>query len=132
MKPYSYEPARHTPGLWHYTHTDSIFTLVVNNFLIQYTDLRNAHHLINALQHKYDITIDWDATTYIGISLQWDYKQCTVQLSMPKYIPAALERIRHIFNGKPEHPPANHTPINYGAKVQYAEPKNFLPILDNK
>ena len=51
---------------------------------------------------------------------------------MPKYMPAALERIRHIFNGKPEHSPANHTPINYGAKVQYAKPENSLPILNIK
>ena len=51
---------------------------------------------------------------------------------MPKYVPVALERIGHIFNGKPEHSPANHTPINYGTKVQYTEPENSLPILDDK
>ena len=33
LKPYGYEPVRHTPGLWHCTQADSIFTLVINNFL---------------------------------------------------------------------------------------------------
>ena len=112
LKPCGYEPVRHIPGLWHCTYTDSIFTLVVDDFLIQYTDLRNVHHLINALKNKHDITIDWDAKTYIGIALQWDYKERTVLLSMPKYVPASLEIIGHIFNGKPVHFPANHTPIN--------------------
>ena len=51
---------------------------------------------------------------------------------MTKYIPAALKRIRHIFNGKFDHSPANYTPINYGAKIQYAKPVNSLPILDDK
>ena len=69
-KSYSYEPVRHTPSVWRCTQTYSIFTLVVNNFLIQYTDLRNAHYFINALQNKYNITIEWGAKeTYISISL---------------------------------------------------------------
>jgi len=50
LKPYGYAPVRHTPGLWRCTQTDSIFTLVVDDFLIQYTSIFNAHHLINALQ----------------------------------------------------------------------------------
>jgi len=69
LKPYGYDPVGHTPVLWRCTHRDSIFILVVDDFLIQYTDLRNAYYFINALQHKYDITIDWEAKTYIGISL---------------------------------------------------------------
>ena len=44
----------------------------------------------------------------------------------------ALERIGHIFSGKPEHSPAEHTPINYGSKVQYAKPDHNSPILDGK
>jgi len=132
LKPYGYAPVQHTPGLWRCTQTDSIFTLVVDDFLIQYTSIFNAHHLIDALQKKYVITIDWEAKIYIGITLKWDYDKRKVQLSMPKYVPKALERIGHIFNGKPEHSPAAHTPINYGSKVQYAELDQNLPLLGDK
>ena len=52
LKPYGYEPIRHTPGLWYCTQIDSIFSLVVDDFLIQYTSLINVSHLINAFKTK--------------------------------------------------------------------------------
>ena len=70
LKPYIYEPVRHIPGLWHCTQIDSNFTLLIDNFLIQYMSLINVNHLINALKQKYDITIDWEANIYIGITLK--------------------------------------------------------------
>ena len=44
----------------------------------------------------------------------------------------ALKRIDHIFSGKPEHSPAEHTPINYGSKVKYTKPDDNSTILDGK
>ena len=32
LKPYGYKPVRHTPGLWRCTQTDSMFTLVFDDF----------------------------------------------------------------------------------------------------
>ena len=50
LKPYDNEAVRHTPGLCQCTQTGSIFTLVVDNVLIQHTSLPNTYHLINALK----------------------------------------------------------------------------------
>ena len=97
LKPYSYEPVRHTPGLWRCTKTDSMFTLVIEDFLIQYTS-KFTDHLIDALKQKYEITIYWEAKIYIGITLKWNYDKQTVQLSMPQYVPKALKQISHIFD----------------------------------
>jgi hypothetical protein len=36
--------------------------------------MKDAQHLIDALKQDYTITIDWDATKYIGLTLEWDYK----------------------------------------------------------
>jgi len=47
-------------------------------------------------------------------------------------LPKALERIRHISSGEPEHFPAKHTPINYGRKIQYVELEDVSLILDNR
>ncbi len=68
------------------------FTLVVNNFAIKYTKLEDAQHLIDALKKDYTITIDWDATKYIGIGLtiEWDYSKGKVHVHMPGYLPKAL------------------------------------------
>ena len=53
-------------------------------------------------------------------------------MSIPNYVHKALERIGHIFSGKPEHSPDEHIPIKQGNKVQYTEPDENSPILDSK
>ena len=35
LKPYMYAPVRHTPGLWEYNGIDTMFTQVVDNFLVK-------------------------------------------------------------------------------------------------
>ena len=67
----------------------------MDNFAIKYTSLKNAKHLLNALQAKYTISEDWKAKLYIGITLKWDYIKQTVDLSMLGYVAAALLRFRH-------------------------------------
>ena len=74
IAPFGYHSARHTPGLWQHETRDTIFTLVVDNFDINYTSLKNAKNLLSALQAKYTISEDWEAKIYIGITLKWDYK----------------------------------------------------------
>ena len=65
LAPFGYHPARHTPGLWQHETRDTIFTLVVDDFTIKYTSLKNAKHLLNALQEKYTISEDWEEKLYI-------------------------------------------------------------------
>jgi hypothetical protein len=48
--------------------------VVLDDFAIKYTSIEDAQHLINTLKQDYTITIDWDATKYIGLTLEWDYK----------------------------------------------------------
>jgi hypothetical protein len=78
------------PGLWTHETRKTCFTLVVDNFAINYTSMEDAHHLIDALKQEYTITIDWDATKYIGLTLEWDYKNQKVYAHMPGYISKAL------------------------------------------
>ena len=92
---FGYHPARHNPGLWQHETRYTIFTLVVDDFSIKYTSLDNAQHLLRALKEIYTISGDWEAKVYIGISLKWDYRKQTVDLSMPGYLTAALQRFRH-------------------------------------
>jgi len=71
------------------------FTLVVDDFAVWYTDKTNANHLMSVLCHHYQVTEDWDATWYCGMTLQWDYQKCTVDLSMLGYIDRALKQFQH-------------------------------------
>ena len=77
LAPFEYHPSRHTPILWQQDTRDTIFTLVVEDFAIKYTSLKNAQHLLHALKEKYTISEDWKAKLYIGITLKWDYSKRT-------------------------------------------------------
>ena len=100
LEPYGYAPVRHSPGLWKYKGSNAIFTLVVDDFLVKITLNERALHLTNELREKYEITIDWDAKLYIGITLKWWYTLRKVQLSMPNYVPDAIKKILHILRCK--------------------------------
>ena len=102
---------------------------VVDNFAIKYATKQDADHLLQALRAKYTISTDWEASFYIGITLNWDYTDGHVDLSMPKYVAKALHKFKISLqkfhpNNKPEYSPHKHVEPNYGQKVQYAEPSN--------
>ena len=59
LAPFGYHPASHTPGLWKHETRDTIFNLVVDDFSIKYTSLKNAQHLLHSLKEKYTILEDW-------------------------------------------------------------------------
>ena len=102
MAPFGYHPVKHTPGLWVQNSRKIILSLVVDDFCVQYSYTEDADHFLNALRSKYLITVDMDATVYIGIKLTWDYLHRTVTLSMPSYVQKALHRLQHILRGGKE------------------------------
>ncbi len=65
-----YHQSKIVPGLWTHKTRNTCFTLVVDNFAIKYTKMEDAKHLIDTLQKDYTITVDWDATTYIGLTIE--------------------------------------------------------------
>jgi hypothetical protein len=86
-------------------------------------------HLISVLQEGYVIETDWDGTRYIGLTLDWDYTQRKVHLSMPGYITKALLRFAHEMPSKPQHQPHPHAEKTFGATVQYAKALDDSPAL---
>jgi hypothetical protein len=103
------------------------FTLVVDNFAIKYTNLDNAKHLIDALKKDYVITIDWIATKYIGVTIEWDYTKGKVHVHMPGYLPNALLRFNHPKPKKKQNSPHPHVIPQYGTKIQYASDADTSP-----
>ena len=90
---------QHTPGLWVHDSIKILFSLVVDNFCVQYFSTEDANYFFKALRAKYFITVDMEATVYIGIKLEWDYVHRTVTLSMPSYVRKSLHRFQHILRG---------------------------------
>ena len=60
----------------------------------------------------------------MGISLKWDYKNRTLDTSVPGFVSNKLNQFQHSPPSKPQHAPAKATPIQYGAKVQRATPSD--------
>jgi hypothetical protein len=49
LAPFGYYPLRHTPGLWLHKIRPIAFSLIVDNFAVNYVEKQHADHLINAL-----------------------------------------------------------------------------------
>jgi hypothetical protein len=112
LAPFGYYPARHTPGLWLHKTRSIAFSLVVDDFAVNYVVKQQAAHLINALLKSYELTTDWVAKVYAGMTLKWDYKNRTCEISMPGYVSNVLSKFQH---DAPKHP--QHTPCRYATPV---------------
>jgi hypothetical protein len=118
-----------TPGLCRHVTRRTTFTLAVDDFGIKYFSKADAEHLFSALRDKYTITTDWSGSTYLGFTLNWNYKEGWVDVSMPEYIPNALARLRHPPPKRPQHSLHLWTTPVYGQKVQLAN-DDLTPLLD--
>jgi len=110
-----------------------MFSLVVDNFGIQYVGHEHAQHLIEALREMYEVTVNMEGTLYCGLTLLWDYTARTVQLSMPGYIALALHKFHHPPPTRPEHSPHPWIRPVFGTKGPQAPlPHDNSPPLNDK
>jgi hypothetical protein len=90
-----YRPTQHTHGLRTHDTGPISFSLVVDDFGVKYVGCEHAEHLLACIKKNYNISSNWNENTYCGLTLEWDYKNHTVDLSMPGYINAALHKYQH-------------------------------------
>jgi hypothetical protein len=83
LAPFGYYPAHHTPGLCLHKTRSISFTLLMDDFTVKYVGRQHAEHLCNALLRTYKLRTDWTSTVYSGMTLKWDYKKRTCDISMP-------------------------------------------------
>jgi hypothetical protein len=84
------------------------------------------------IKKNYNISSDWNGRAYCGLNLDWDYKNRTVDLSMPGYIKAALHKYQHPAPAHPEQAPHTWNPPIYGAKTQFLTEETSSPALSDK
>jgi hypothetical protein len=119
LAPFGYYPARHTPGLWlHKTRPISV----------KYVGKQHAEHIHNALLQTYELTTDWTATVYSGITLKWDYKNREYDISMTGYVSNVLSKFQHDAPKHPQHTPSRYITPVYGANTQYATKDETPPL----
>jgi hypothetical protein len=124
---HGYHQTTFTPGLWRHVNRPIQFTLVVNNFGVQYVGKEHAHHLIDAIETDYTVSKDWNGGLYCGISLKWDYAKKHVDLSMPGYIQDSFHKFQHLMPKRPQYAPHNWTFTAYGQRIQYTPLPDATP-----
>jgi hypothetical protein len=67
---------------------------------------------------------------FCGITLQWDYENHHVTLSMLGYIKKTLQQFTHPPPKQPQHAPHTWIAPSYSAKVQYTSPDDTSLPLD--
>ncbi|EJK70216.1 hypothetical protein THAOC_08441, partial [Thalassiosira oceanica] len=106
---FGYRQSKLVPGLWKHDWRPVTFSLVVDDFGVKYVGHEHAEHLEQAIvKSGYRIKSDWSGNKYIGITLDWDYDQREVHLSMPGYNAKGLKRFQHQPPSKRQDSPHEH------------------------
>jgi hypothetical protein len=125
---HGYHPVKRTPGLRKHETRKTTFTLVVDDFGVQYFSKEEADHLINAIKESYPVKVDWTGSKYVGIDLKWDYDKEEVILSMKGYVQKALKEYQHTPPSKPFDAPTKFHKPKFGQKVQYEREDKSQPL----
>lgn len=119
LHPHGYHPCANTPGLWRHRIFPITFTLIVDDFGVKYQEQKHALHLLQCLQANYSAVVaDWSGEKYAGITLDWNYTNKRVDLSMPNYINTLLAKYQHTPSTKQQHAPHKWISPSYGQKTQ--------------
>jgi hypothetical protein len=100
----------------------------VDDFAVKYVGKQHADHLRNALLKSDELKTDWAAKVYSGMTLKWDYKNRTCDISMPGYVSNVLSKFLHDTPKHPQHTPSRYATPVYGTKTQYATKDKTPPL----
>ena len=125
-----------TPGLWSHKWRPIQFVLLVDYFCIEYVGKEHALHLLKTLELNYEITTDWEGTTFAGIDFAWDYyarhANWTCRISMEGYTAKVILKYGHPRPKKPQLSPNKHRKVICVAKEQLAPEDDTTPPLDSQ
>ncbi len=88
--------------------------------------------MVKALKEHYNITINKEATKYVGFKLEWDYENGQVHVHMPGNLDKAFTQFKHERPPQKQNSPHPHIVSNYGAEAQYIEVEQEPLSLERK
>ena len=92
---------------------------MVDDFGFKYTRREDTDHLLQVLEKEFTaVSTDWDGVLYCGITLEWNYKERWLDISIPGYIKKVLQKYLHKRPTKPQHSPYIVAPKKYGKEAQ--------------
>ena len=85
----------------------------MEDFGVKYVREEDTKRLLEILNQHYKVTVEKKGTGYLGIYLDWDYKNRRSHISMLGYVPEALKALGHEPPQKVQDQPYQHAPPNY-------------------
>ena len=125
-----YSQSEITPGFWTHKWRPISFALTGDGFGVKYVGREHAEHMLSVLNNEYETSHEWAGEWYIGLTINWDYLQRMVHISMPGYCKRAGRRFHHDMPAKRQDQPYAHVETKYGNKVQYAANEYTSPQLN--
>jgi hypothetical protein len=104
----------------------------VDDFGVKYEKKDNAEHLFASIKSTYRLTKDWTGNLYCSITLDWDYVNRTVDISMTRYIKKKLQEYNHILPGRLQACLYTPAPKKFCAQAQTPLEVDSSPQLDAK
>ena len=133
LAPGGYYEVAHTPGLWRHATRPIQFSLVVDNCGVKYVGKEHVEHLVHCLKKHYaKVSEDWEGKLCCRITVDWNYIERWVDISMPGYIKRLRQRYGNIAPKKPQHSPYRAQPKIYGAAAQDSMPTHDSPLIDGE
>ncbi len=121
LNEHGYLQSQVTLELWKHALRHISFMLCVDDFSMKYAGREHAEHLLQVLNMHYKCLQHWDGKKYLGMDIDWDYKQMKIHVLMLEYVPEALMRFQHKAPSTPQHQLYPHVKPTYCAICQYAE-----------
>ena len=78
---YGYHQSKIINGFWKHKTRRICLCFVVNDFTVKYVNQEDADHIMNAIRRYYPMTVDKEATKYIGLTIKWDYEKTEKPIS---------------------------------------------------
>ena len=90
--------------------------MCVHDFEVKYFDTDDVEHLLDTVKQKYEVKVDWTGRNFLGYTLDWNYEQGFIDLSMPKYVPKMLSHLNYTPSPKPQYSPHECFGVKYSKK----------------
>ena len=90
LEEHGYTEVDHTPGLFKHKNMPILFTLTVDDFGEKYVGEEHTRQQMDVLKLYHKMEEDWKGELYCGTTLNWNYNEGYVDISMSNYVAKTL------------------------------------------
>ncbi len=98
-------------------------------FGVKYTCKEDKQYLPSILTRHYEVTVKDKGSSYLDITIDWDYNKRQVHLSIPGYAFKALKYFGHTPSAQNQNQSYPHVPPSYRSRMQYSNKQDDSRLL---